>query len=1371
MARVTSGQFSLSVLGSPILSDAAGSPVPGLATGKPLALLAYLAVRGEVRRDELIELLWGGVPEANARNAFRQSLHRLRTALGEHLLATDRERVAIAGPERISVDRDEFLRRLDAGHAESALELYRGDFLHGVEFGEAAFDDWADAERTRLRGRYTWALGAAVQAAMQAGRWADAAQFAQRHSAALPYDEQAAITEATVLVSGGRRHEAVATLQRFIQRLETELDLKPPPAVAAMLARVARSDSSPARPQAATPGGARRAPFVGREQELSALVGAYSELAGERGSAVVIEGEPGIGKSRLIEEFLSRARAIGKLLVLHGRERGGGAAIPYAGIAEALRGTLRAPGLGGASQHLLAEAARILPELRDSFDLPPAGPLEDDASRLRFFEGVAALLEAVAYEQPVCLVLDDVHHASASTLDLASYLVARLQSSPVLVVLACRADALPRSHAARLGLDDGASGTTQLRRMHLRGLGEAEIRALIHASASDGAVDIESAVALAGGNPLRAVHAAAGNQADNAHGALPAPIHDLLRARLEAVPPSRRRVFFAAALFQQSVPLRLLAAAAHLSETATLDAAVALEQDGLLVQEGDGYTLAHDTTASLVLELSGAAGRALFAGWAADAMASEPGAPAAELAYLYGLAGRQPLAFSNARRAAYAALACGAAAEAARLFGLALTFAPNEAARAEIEAAMSASGPERRRLLSGESRQAPPADAAENAPARPANAPTSAAPAGVATPPAPAPGAARVRRRPPVRPSFIVAAIASVALALFILVQNGTLAMPFAAPADSLLVLQRGHEHDSTVEIARTHRNGPTLTGAVPRISGPAWAQALALPWIDARVAPDGQHVSVERMTSTGTDLYLITANQRDTARVAAGGGDNIALAWAPDGSALLVSRPRQLADGSYDTDLYEYRVNQLANPIPIDTSASSAVSDAVWSPDGTRIAWTARLGDTHQQDVFTSLADGSDARNVTHNPAEDYHPSWSPDGTLLGFTSDRGGNTDLYAYDLSERRLWRTTFSPAQDDHAVFSPDSRRVAFESTRDGDAAVYVMPALGGDARRVTPAGGQFIIDAWRGPTPGYLNRIRILAHSTAPVGDTVPLALAIFDQHGVARGNVDAEVRWRLLDSSRDAALLPASDGDSDEYARRVVADHDGTVRVVASIPGWRSDTLTMLLGRAATPALHDSFDHGIDPRTWISLGVPLPRVGFAPGAFAGEHVVYPNGDLQWESGLLQRNAVLLQSGLAAQARLYVPFVQRVMQPASLELSLVLPPNMAATDAAAPQLTPLVSVVWDGESGRITYAVNGESFSQNAASFGAAVSHVFGFAVDGAGRVGFFVDGRPKWRSTTRLALDATSRVQLWIGGRGTGSVAAVGDVELRRQAP
>src|SRR4051812_17988665 len=430
-------RFKLRLLGFPGVTTANGAPIAGLGPGKPLALLAYLSVRGEARRDELVDLLWGDVSEANAKNAFRQALHRLRTALGEDVIPQDRDRVELANRDAIATDRDAFLDSLEKGNLSEAVDLYRGDFLEALELGESVFGAWVDAERTRLKGRFQSALQNASEAALATGRWLEALQYVQRLTTVAPYDETAAVLEANVLVSAGRGAEALIALRRFSQAMREQLDLPPSQRVQDMISRIERADAQREPPTRQKP---RETRFVGREPDIARMMTLTRGLASEQGALLVVEGPSGIGKSRLVAEFISRTRSLGPLLVLRGRERPVGTSLPYASVAEALRSALNAPGVAGTGRHLLAEAARILPELRDSFDLPEAGPIDAEGGRLRFFEGIAALLDSAAYEQPVCMVLDDMHNASALTIDLVDYLAARLHSSPVLIVLVLRGE-------------------------------------------------------------------------------------------------------------------------------------------------------------------------------------------------------------------------------------------------------------------------------------------------------------------------------------------------------------------------------------------------------------------------------------------------------------------------------------------------------------------------------------------------------------------------------------------------------------------------------------------------------------------------------------------------------------------------------------------------------------------------------------------------------------------------------------------------------------------------------------------------------------------------------------------------------------------
>src|SRR5687768_3323904 len=101
-------RYRLLVLGPASLTDGEGVLLPGMGPGKPLAMLAYLAINGSAQREELVSLLWPEMPEDRARNAFRQTLHRLRGALDQRVLSTDREIISLAADDGFWCDALEF---------------------------------------------------------------------------------------------------------------------------------------------------------------------------------------------------------------------------------------------------------------------------------------------------------------------------------------------------------------------------------------------------------------------------------------------------------------------------------------------------------------------------------------------------------------------------------------------------------------------------------------------------------------------------------------------------------------------------------------------------------------------------------------------------------------------------------------------------------------------------------------------------------------------------------------------------------------------------------------------------------------------------------------------------------------------------------------------------------------------------------------------------------------------------------------------------------------------------------------------------------------------------------------------------------------
>ena len=881
--------YQIHLFGQPAAFDRAGTAVAGLGPGKPFALLSYLLIEGDTPRDELIALLWGDVPEAKARNAFRQALHRLRTALGENVIPHDPDVLSISESAGIETDIAAFERRLDRGDLDAAIAAYSGNFLAGLTVNEPAFDAWQESTRKRYGARFRDALRSGVQRDLEAGEIGRALERAALLAESDHSDPEGAILYATTLLGAGRRAEALNALDQFEKRHEEELGTPAGAGIREFAARLRRapSERDVQRPRRA------RAPFVGRETELALLLAQIKSLESGKGSLAIVEGEPGIGKTRLIDEFFLRASDLGSTLLLLGRERAAGAGIPFASIAEALRGALDAPGVSGTGQHLLAEAARLLPQLRDQFSLPPISDIVDDAGRIRFYEGIAALLDSVAYEQPVCVALDDFHNCSSATLGLVQYLIDRLRGAPILFVLV--AGTTPTFGAVRRRLLESAgknasarNATSQSAVTRLEALDDGASRELARELTGPASPEeiIDQIVAGGGGFPYRIAQLAEKALTGESIGTIPLRLRDVLWARLQHCTQAEQRLFVAAALLDRPVSIRLLAAASHLPEKGALDAALALEREGLLLQRADGMTPAHDFAGELALEGTGPAGRALLAGWAAEALERDGSGTAAELATLFSLAGRREPTFKYSRAAGYAAAAAGASAEARNHFETALGTAPTDRDRSEIQTILSGLGRELPRLpeftdhFTPEKSPRVETDASKHPPA----APPSAEENGPSKPIVNEPVSWRAR-------ALITASLAIIVLVMFRLMGASTRsAAPGISLADTLLVAEEVDPRDTVIAFTTGPLGFPlaVMPGATRHGPTRSWIDSLKLPWTSPLPSPDRRNIALERISRTGSDLYIVSSDKRDTIPLHVGQGDDLSADWSPDGRWLL---------------------------------------------------------------------------------------------------------------------------------------------------------------------------------------------------------------------------------------------------------------------------------------------------------------------------------------------------------------------------------------------------------------------------------------------------------------------------------------------------
>jgi class 3 adenylate cyclase len=225
--------------------------------------------------------------------------------------------------------------------------------------------------------------------------------------------------------------------------------------------------------------------FVGREREVDALRGGLEDSLGGHGRLLVLVGEPGIGKTRTAQELLTYARLRGaRVLVGRSYETEGAPAYwPWVQMARAYMAecdvdvAIRAMGAGA------ADIARVIPEVRDVVPgLEPPHSLEPEQARFRFFDAVTTFLRNVAADEPLVLLLDDLHWADAPSLRLMQFLARELSDSRMLVIGTYRDVELGRRHPLSQALAD-LSREGLLERIALKGLSEQEVGRYIEVAA------------------------------------------------------------------------------------------------------------------------------------------------------------------------------------------------------------------------------------------------------------------------------------------------------------------------------------------------------------------------------------------------------------------------------------------------------------------------------------------------------------------------------------------------------------------------------------------------------------------------------------------------------------------------------------------------------------------------------------------------------------------------------------------------------------------------------------------------------------------------------------------------------------------------
>jgi DNA-binding SARP family transcriptional activator/tetratricopeptide (TPR) repeat protein len=445
--------------------------------------LAYLALEGATNRSRLAALLWSDNDEESARRNLRRELHRLReTGLRDHL-ETDGDTLGLTAVVITDVTG---LHSLEANASEielqTVLEL-QTTLLEGYELdGATLFAEWLERERSRVTAsRHRLALLLAERLETR-GEWRGALALHLRllREDSLQERQHREVMRLHYLL--GEREAALEQFQRCRDTLHVELGLEPLPETVQLAERIRGAQTLQRVETMMNANVNLRAPLIGRDAALATL-------EGHRGATLLV-GEPGVGKTRLAQEFASSRAGLTLRFTEASRQT------PLTGVAEELRAHLNHPALTALEPVWRSELARLVPEFAPE-DTPPRASSAE--GRVRFLEGLTRSLFALGQT----IVLDDLHWADASSLELIAHLVARAETQGVRLVLTARGQELrdnPRTLEVLASLErDG-----HLHRLELRPLTTDDVLTLVRtlSGSSGGRLFAERLSNTTAGNPF-----------------------------------------------------------------------------------------------------------------------------------------------------------------------------------------------------------------------------------------------------------------------------------------------------------------------------------------------------------------------------------------------------------------------------------------------------------------------------------------------------------------------------------------------------------------------------------------------------------------------------------------------------------------------------------------------------------------------------------------------------------------------------------------------------------------------------------------------------------------------------------------------------
>jgi DNA-binding SARP family transcriptional activator len=591
-----------------------GWPVSGWhrRTAKTLTKLLATTPGHRLHREQILEILWPEVDPESALNSFGKALHAARHALEPELLPRESssylrltESIVTLDPEHVWIDLDHFeqlaeraLCQGDVSTYEAALEAYGGDLLP-----EDRYEDWCSERREYLA---ELQLRLLLSLAEELARRGSHTAAAGRLREALQHDptrEDVHRRLMAVYASEGRRDQAVRQFHVCRDVLRRELDLAPGDETEGLYEEILAHPPQP-DDQAAPP-------FVGRESLLEQLGDELRRTDAGTGRMILLSGEAGVGKSRLVAEFAADARARG-CCVLWGGSAEHANHLAYGPFAVALESYVA--DRSDAERRKLAQRFPALAPFVPSLGIGVQPWLTGD-DELYLVPEIVRLLTNLATDQTVILILGDLPNLDRSSLNLLGYLATLAGQRRWLIVGTYRDDALARTGQLRRMID-AAERERLCVRLELERLARPDCDRLVRALLHDRHIPepvLDCVYGRSLGNPLFVEELLRemqerGERTPSPSARVPAGVRSLVGLRMAPMNASARRVLsLAAAAGGQEITLPELQVGAAALKPPVFDAALfdaldrALEL-GMLEERDGSYAFRHPLVRAALYE-------------------------------------------------------------------------------------------------------------------------------------------------------------------------------------------------------------------------------------------------------------------------------------------------------------------------------------------------------------------------------------------------------------------------------------------------------------------------------------------------------------------------------------------------------------------------------------------------------------------------------------------------------------------------------------------------------------------------------------------------------------------------------------------------